>query len=108
LTQCYGISKIFETLYEGRFGYLAELENLGAKIEILNPHQALILGATKLKGGYVSSTDLRGGSAMVLAGIMAQGTTYITNEAIIERGYDHIVQKLSQIGVDIQQIEREE
>jgi UDP-N-acetylglucosamine 1-carboxyvinyltransferase len=43
LTQCYGISKIFETLYEGRFGYLNELENLGAKVEILNPHQALVL-----------------------------------------------------------------
>jgi UDP-N-acetylglucosamine 1-carboxyvinyltransferase len=108
LTQCHGISKIFETLYEGRFGYLSELENLGAKIEILNPHQALVLGATKLKGGYVSSTDLRGGSAMVLAGIMAQGTTFITNEAIIERGYDHIVKKLCQIGVQIEQINKEE
>jgi UDP-N-acetylglucosamine enolpyruvyl transferase len=42
-TQCNGITKIFETLYEGRFGYLAELENFGAKIEILNPHEALIL-----------------------------------------------------------------
>jgi UDP-N-acetylglucosamine 1-carboxyvinyltransferase len=108
LTQCHGISKIFETLYEGRFGYLAELENLGAKIEILNPHQALVLGATKLKGGFVSSTDLRGGSAMVLAGIMAEGTTSITKEAIIERGYDNIVKKLTQIGVDIEQIDRDE
>jgi UDP-N-acetylglucosamine 1-carboxyvinyltransferase len=108
LTQCHGVSKIFETLYEGRFGYLTELENLGAKIEILNPHQALILGATRLKGGYVSSTDLRGGSAMVLAGIMAQGTTFITNEAIIERGYDTIIKKLTAIGVNIEQVNREE
>jgi UDP-N-acetylglucosamine 1-carboxyvinyltransferase len=108
LTQCHGVSKIFETLYEGRFGYLAELENLGAKVEILNPYQALVLGATKLKGGYVSSTDLRGGSAMVLAGIMAQGTTFITNEAIIERGYDTILQKLTNIGVAIKHINKEE
>ena len=107
-TQCHGISKIFETLYEGRFWYLNELENLGAKVEILNPHQALVLGATALKGWYVSSTDLRGGSAMVLAGIMAQWTTYITNEAIIERGYDNIIKKLTNIGVDIQQINSEE
>ena len=50
LTQCHGVSKIFETLFEGRFGYLNQLENLGAKIEILNPHQAIILGPTALKG----------------------------------------------------------
>ena len=108
LTQCQGVSKIFETLYEGRFGYLSELENLGAKIEILNPHQALVLGATKLTGNYVSSTDLRWGSAMVLAGVMAEGTTFITNESIIERGYDNIVKKLTAIGVDIEQINSEE
>jgi UDP-N-acetylglucosamine 1-carboxyvinyltransferase len=108
LTQCHGVSRIFETLFEGRFGYLNELENLGAKAEILNPHEALIIGATPLKGGYVSSTDLRGGSAMVLAGIMAQGTTHITNESIIERGYDNIIKKLTSIGVDIQQLNNEE
>ncbi|MEI7919566.1 MAG: hypothetical protein WCH65_05195 [bacterium] len=63
---------MFETLFEGRFGYLNELENLGAHIEILNPHEAIIIGPTHLTGGYVSSTDLRGGGAMVLAGIMAK------------------------------------
>jgi len=108
LTQCQGVSRIFETLYEGRFNYLSELENLGANVEILNPHEALVIGATRLKGGFVSSTDLRGGSAMMLAGIMAQGTTSITKESIIERGYDNIVQKLQYIGVDIEQIDREE
>lgn len=108
MTQCQGISKIFETLYEGRFGYLSELENLGAKIEILNLHQALVIGPTKLVGSYVSSTDLRGGSAMILAGIMAEGTTYITKEAIIERGYDNIVKKLENIGVNIEQVDSEE
>ena len=108
LTQCHGVSKIFETLFEGRFGYLNQLENLGAKIEILNPHQAIILGPTALKGWYVSSTDLRGGSAMILAGIMAEGTTFVTNESIIERGYANIVQKLQEIGVKIEQIGKEE
>lgn len=60
LTQCHGVSKIFETLFEGRFAYLAELQNLGANIEILNPHQALVIGPTPLRGGYVASTDIRG------------------------------------------------
>jgi len=101
LTQATGVSKIFETLYEGRFGYLTELENLWAKIEILNPHQAIVIWPTKLKGGYVSSTDLRCGGAMVLAWIMAQGTTNIMNEDIIARGYDDIVYKLQRVWVKI-------
>lgn len=102
-TQFSGITKIFETLYEGRFGYLNELENLWARIEILNPHQAIVIGKTALQGGYVSSTDLRGGGAMVLAGIMAQGETFIMNEEIIARGYADIVNKLTQVGVNIVQ-----
>ncbi len=103
-SQFNGITKIFETLYEGRFWYLNELENLGAKIEILNPHQAIVIGKTDLHGGYVSSTDLRGGGAMVLAGIMAQGETHILNEEIIARGYADILNKLKKIGVHIEQI----
>ena len=106
-TQCNWITKIFETLYEGRFGYLAELENFGAKIEILNPHEALILWKTPLKGSYVSSTDLRWWSAMVLAWIIAEWTTHITNEAIIERWYDNIIEKLNNIGVSIKQVSNE-
>lgn len=104
LTQANGVSKIFETLYEGRFNYLTELENLGAKVEILNPHQAIVIWPTKLKGNYVSSTDLRCWWAMVLAGIMAEGTTNILNEDIISRGYDDIVHKLQKIGVNIKQV----
>ena len=104
LTQATGISKIFETLYEGRFNYLTELENLWAKIEILNPHEAIVIGPTKLRGWYVSSTDLRCGWAMVLAWIMAQGTTNIMNEDIIARGYDDIINKLQRIWVKIKAI----
>jgi len=101
LTQATGISKIFETLYEGRFNYLTELENLWAKIEILNPHEAIVIWPTKLRGGYVSTTDLRCGWAMVLAWIMAKWTTNIMNEDIIARGYDDIVNKLQSIWVTI-------
>lgn len=104
LTQASWVSKIFETLYEGRFGYLSELQNLWAHIEILNPHEAIVIWPVKLKWEYVSSTDLRCGGAMVLAGIMAYGTTFITNEDIIARGYDNIVSKLKGIGVHIEAI----
>lgn len=104
LTQASGISKIFETLYEGRFSYLTELENLWAKIEILNPHEAIVIWPTKLRGGYVSSTDLRCGGAMILAWIMAQGTTNIMNEDIIARGYDDIINKLQSVWVKIKAV----
>jgi UDP-N-acetylglucosamine enolpyruvyl transferase len=83
---------------------LTELENLWAKIELLNPHQALVIWPTALQGGYVSSTDLRWWWAMVLAGIMAKWTTNIMAEDIILRWYDHILDKLQKIWVDIQKI----
>jgi len=102
LTQANWISKIFETMFEWRFWYLNELENLWANIEILNPHQALIIWPTKLKWGYVSSTDLRWWGAMVLAWIMASGTTYITREDIILRWYDNIENNLKSIWVNIE------
>lgn len=105
LTQAQGVSKIFETLFEGRFAYLAELENLGAKVEILNPHQAVIIGPTVLHGNYVTSTDIRGGGALLVAGILATGETVITNEELILRGYENIVEKLQAIGVKIEKKE---
>jgi len=101
LTQCKWISKIFETLYEGRFSYLNELENLWAKIEILNPHQAIIIWKTKLEWWYVASKDLRCWWAMILAWIMASWTTYITQEEIILRWYEDIQEKLKAIWVNI-------
>lgn len=104
LTQANWVSKIFETIFEWRFAYLNELTNLGAEIEILNPHQAIIIWPNKLKWWYVSTTDLRGGGAMVLAGVVASGTTYITNEDIILRWYDNIIENLKNIWVNIEHI----
>jgi UDP-N-acetylglucosamine 1-carboxyvinyltransferase len=103
LTQSQWVGKIFERLFEGRFAYLAELEKLGATCEILNPHQAVIIGPTKLKGNFVNSTDIRGGWALLVAGIIAAGKTIIHNESIILRGYSDIVKKLQSIGVKIEQ-----
>lgn len=105
LTQAHGVSKIFETLFEGRFAYLAELENLGAKVEVLNPHQVVIIWPTKLHGNYVTSTDIRGWGAMIVAGIISEGETVITNEELILRGYENIVEKLQSIGVKIERKE---
>lgn len=104
LTQASWISKIFETLFEWRFSYLSELENLWADIEVLNPHQVLVIWPKKLKWNYVTSTDLRWWWAMILAGIMAEWTTNIMNEKIILRWYDNIMQNLQNIWVNIKRI----
>lgn len=104
-TQCNWITKIFETLYEWRFGYLLELENMWAKIEILNSHQALVIWPTQLNWAYIASTDLRWGAAAVLAGIMAKGDTFVTKEEIILRWYEDIINKLTNIWVNIKHIQ---
>lgn len=102
LTQAQWVSKIFETLFEGRFAYMTELENLGAKVEVLNPHQVVVIWPTTLHGNYVTSTDIRGGGAMIVAGVIAKGETVITNEELILRGYENIVEKLQSIGVQVE------
>lgn len=105
LSQCSGVSKIFETLYEGRLNYLFEMEKMGAKIEILNPHQALIVGPAKLRGTSVSSLDLRAGATMVLAGLIAKGTTEVNNIVYIDRGYENFEGKLAKLGAKIKRVE---
>ena len=104
LTQVNGVSKIHETLFEGRFNYLYQLENLGANFEILNPHQVIIIGKTKLKWNYISSTDIRWGGAMLVAGVIAQWETHILNEDIILRWYEKVEEKLKNIGVKISRL----
>lgn len=105
LTQCHGITRVFETLFEWRFAYLNELENLWANIEILNPHQVLIIWPTPLKWNYVSSTDIRGWGAVLIAWVIAEWKTMITNEEMILRWYDNVIEKLQSIGVSIEHSE---
>ena len=101
LSQAEGVSRIFEVLFEGRMAYLYELEKMGAKIEILNSHQALVIGPSTLEGRQVASNDIRAGAAMVLAGLLAEGETIVTDVRYIERGYDRLEEKLKALGADI-------
>ena len=105
LTQCEGLSKLHETLFEGRLAYLAELERMGAKVEILNPHQATIEGATPLKGAPIVSHDIRAGAAMVLAALTAEGETTISDINYIDRGYEKLEEKLRSLGAKIERIQ---
>jgi UDP-N-acetylglucosamine 1-carboxyvinyltransferase len=102
LTKAKGVSKVFETLFEGRLNYLFELEKMGAHIEYLNPHQAIILGPTKLKAIEISSCDIRAGAAMVIAALIADGRTEILNIKYIDRGYENLDKKLKKLGADIE------
>ena len=101
LTQCDGESLIFETLFENRFSYLLELEKMGAKIEFLDPHRARIFGPQNLRGAAVQSWDIRAGAAVVLAGLIADGRTEISNINYIDRGYENFEQNLQNLGAEI-------
>lgn len=104
-TQAEGVSKVFETLYEGRLNYLMELEKMRGHVEVLNPHQAIVLGPTKLKGTVVSSWDIRAGTAILLAALAAEGTTEINDVYYIDRGYERIEEKLNALGASITRLE---
>jgi len=100
-----GVSQLTESVYETRFfGYCSELENMGAKIEV-NGKTAIITGKETLKGTTVHARDLRAGAALIIAGLIAKGTTYVENIHYVERGYEHIVEKLQALGANIRRIE---
>ena len=101
LTQCEGKSKIKETIWENRFLNTEYLNLMGANI-VTEDDEAFITGPTPLKGCEVKATDLRAGACLVLAGLIAEGTTTITNVEQILRGYDQIIQKLTNVGAKIE------
>jgi UDP-N-acetylglucosamine 1-carboxyvinyltransferase len=100
LTQCEGTSTLEETIYENRFQNVPYLNKLGANIEI-DEKQIHIKGKTELVGTTVEATDLRAGACLVLAGLLASGTTKVANIEHVLRGYENIVQKLTDVGADI-------
>ena len=105
LTQCKGRSTIEETIYENRFQNLEYLNKMGAKTKVKKDNRkAVIKGPTKLKGTNVSATDLRGGASLLVAALIAEGTTTIDNVAYILRGYDKIIEKLTSVGAKIELI----
>lgn len=105
LTQATGNSIFEETIYENRMGHVPYLQKMGAKIEVSCNRIATINGPTELHGEEVEATDLRAGAAMVIAGLIANGTTTISSIGHILRGYENIVSKLQGIGAEIEIIE---
>lgn len=99
-----GRGRIVDTIYEKRVNHVPELAKMGATISTLNDH-IIYEGPNQLTGSSVKATDLRAGAALVIAGLMASGTTEITNVEYILRGYSDIIHKLTQLGADIQLVE---
>ena len=100
LTQANGMSIFEETIYENRMGHIKYLQKMGANIRV-NDRTAIIVGKTPLNGEEVTATDLRAGAAMVIAGLIAKGTTTVNEIDHILRGYENIVEKLTGAGAKI-------
>lgn len=104
LTQLNGISILEETIYENRFKNVEYLNKMGADIEIQG-QKIKVKGPTNLIGTNVEATDLRAGACMVLAALLAHGTTYINSIEHVLRGYENIIEKLTNVGANIELID---
>lgn len=100
LCTCNGTSTVVEDVWDNRFKYIDQLRRMGANI-IVNGDTALITGVESLHAAPVEADDLRAGAAMVIAGLMANGTTTVGNIKLIDRGYENLVEKLTAVGAEI-------
>lgn len=119
MTQAKGISIIHETVYEERFGYVSELQKMGAEIELYNRclgglecrfantnyyHSAVVKGPVTLHSAEINVPDLRAGFSYLIAGVIAKGESVVNGAVYIDRGYEEIDEKLRNLGADIKRI----
>jgi len=97
-------SMIHETIFENRFAHANELLRMGADISISDGNYARVRGIQKLQGAQVMASDLRASASLIIAGLIAEGTTSISRVYHMDRGYDSIEKKFSQIGADIKRV----
>lgn len=107
LTQAAGTSIITDTIYSARFKHIDELRRMGAEVKV-EGRSAILGGSSHLEGARVRATDLRAGASLVIAGLIARGVTEITGVEHIDRGYDHLMEKLSGIGAHVWREQAEE
>jgi UDP-N-acetylglucosamine 1-carboxyvinyltransferase len=105
-TQADGDTLLFDTIFEGRFGYIDALKKMGARADIIDSHQVIVHGPTKLKGTFIASFDLRAGAALIIAALLAEGKTVIKDIYQVDRGYERIEERLQKLGAKIKRIER--
>ena len=112
LSQVNGESIIFETIFEGRFKYVDDLNKLGANIKVMNPREVLITGPTLYKalpaGQELMAHDIRAGFAIVLAALCAEGNSVVKNVHLIDRGYESLEKTLTMLEADVRRVHGEE
>lgn len=102
-----GTSILSESVWDNRFQYVGQLLRMGANIQV-DGKVAVIEGVNQLTGVKVNATDLRAGAAMIIAGMVAEGTTTVENIQYVDRGYEDVVIKFSNLGADIKRVNVEE
>jgi UDP-N-acetylglucosamine 1-carboxyvinyltransferase len=104
-TQARGTTLIHEWMYESRLYWVDRLISMGARVIVCDPHRAVVIGPSKLYGQTVSSPDIRAGMALLLAALVAEGTSTIHNAQQIDRGYERIDERFRALGARIQRID---
>ncbi|HEY6058071.1 MAG TPA: UDP-N-acetylglucosamine 1-carboxyvinyltransferase [Candidatus Limnocylindrales bacterium] len=104
LTQAGGVSRVHESIFEDRLEWLTELRRMGADVEILDSHHALVRGPTRLRGAEVEIGDLRAGASLILAALAGQGESVIRGAHHVHRGYENIDRKFLDIGASIERL----
>jgi UDP-N-acetylglucosamine 1-carboxyvinyltransferase len=104
-TQARGTTLIHEWMYESRLYWVDRLISMGARVIVCDPHRAMVIGPSKLYGQTVSSPDIRAGMALLLAALVAEGTSTIHNAQQIDRGYERIDERFRALGARIQRID---
>lgn len=107
-TQATGSSEIYETIFEGRLGYISELSKMGASCVIRDAHQATVTGPTELFGARITSFDLRAGATLIIAALIAQGESRIDQIELIDRGYENIEKKFKSLDANIKRVSLKE
>ena len=102
-TQAHGTVIFFEKMFEGRMFFIDSLLAMGANIVLCDPHRVVVSGPTRLSAAHLTSPDVRAGMALLMAALVAKGTSHIDNAAQIERGYGGIVTKLQHLGAEIRE-----
>ena len=105
MTKAAGVSVIKEEIFENRLAFCSELKKLGAKISV-GGNFAVVRGSSELIGAEVEATDLRGGAALILAGLAAKGCTVLRGMTYVDRGYPAIEEYLRCLGAEIKRTEQ--
>jgi UDP-N-acetylglucosamine 1-carboxyvinyltransferase len=103
-TQCRGTVLVHEKMFESRMFFVDKLISMGGRIVLCDPHRAVVVGPSRLRGARLQSPDIRAGMALVIAALAAEGESEIHNIEQIERGYERVDERLRALGASIERV----